>query len=270
MSDSDKKFVGAIPDIYDQYLVPLIFERHADDLAERMAGFAPKDILETAAGSGVVTRAAFKQLSDDARYVVTDLNAPMLDRARSTLPDDPRLSWQASDALSLDFPDAQFDLILCQFGVMFYPDRVKGNAEAHRVLRDGGRYIFNVWDHIGVNEFADEVTNALAEIYPDDPPAFLDRTPHGYYDLDLIRADLTAAGFSDIKIDMKTDVSHAAHHTHPAIAYCQGTPLRNELEARDPARLQEATDHAAAAIKKRFGDGAVQSKIQGYVVTATK
>lgn len=270
MTASDTKFIGAIPDIYDQYLVPQIFESYAEDLAQRMASHRPTDILETAAGSGVVTRAAFPHLASDANYTVTDLNPPMLDRARSTLPDDRRLNWKPTDALSLDFADESFDMMLCQFGVMFYPDRIKGNAEAYRVLRNGGRYIFNVWDQIADNEFADEVTKSLAEIYPDDPPNFLDRTPHGYYDLDLIRTDLEAAGFSNIEIAKKTEISRAAHHSHPAIAYCQGTPLRNELEARDASGPQAATDHAARAIGKRFGEGAVQGKVQGYVVTALK
>lgn len=270
MANSDTKFIGAIPDIYDQYLVPQIFESYAQDLAQRTAALAPSDILETAAGSGVVTRAVFPHLGENANYTVTDLNPPMLERARSTMPDDPRLNWKPTDALALDFADESFDLALCQFGVMFYPDRIKGNAEAYRVLRDGGHYIFNVWDQIADNEFADEVTKSLAELYPDDPPKFLDRTPHGYCDLDLIRSDLEAAGFSNVEIAKKTEISHAAHHSHPAIAYCQGTPLRNELVARDETGLQAATDHAALAIGKRFGQGAVTGKIQGFVVTALK
>jgi ubiquinone/menaquinone biosynthesis C-methylase UbiE len=270
MSDIDKVFAGSIPEVYDSYLVPLIFESYAADLAARASAHAPSAILETAAGSGVVTRALAPRLAPDARYTVTDLNQPMLDRAASVQGDDGRIVWQAADALSLPFDDASFDVVACQFGVMFFPDRVKGYAEARRVLKPGGRFIFNSWDHIGVNEFADEVTKAAATVFPDDPPRFLARTPHGYHDIEQIRSDLTAAGFEDISIETITETSSAPSPRHPAVAYCQGTPLRNEIEARDTGRLDHVTERATRAIAERFGAGPVSSKIQGHVVTAVR
>lgn len=177
MATSDKEFTGSIPEFYDTYLVPLIFDAYARDLAARVASLAPKSVLETAAGSGVVPRELAQRLGPDARYVVTDLNQPMLDHAASKQGADDRLEWQQADALELPFDDDEFDAVLCQFGVMFYPDRVRGYGEARRVLKPGGRYIFNIWDHIGVNEFADSVTRSAASVFPDDPPRFLARTP---------------------------------------------------------------------------------------------
>ena len=186
MSASDKVFAGSIPKVYDDYLVPLIFVGFAEDLAQKVASCSPATVLETAAGTGVVTRALAPKLASDARYVVTDLNQPMLDHAALLQGEDRRITWQQADALALPFPDAEFDAVCCQFGVMFFPDRAKGYSEAHRVLRPGGRLVFNVWDRIEDNVFANEVTVALAEIFPDDPPRFLARTPHGYYDETLI------------------------------------------------------------------------------------
>ena len=121
----------------------------------------------------------------------------MLDYAKTRLPDDGRITWKQADALALPFGDQSFDAVACQFGAMFFPDRVAGYKEARRVLKPGGHFIFNVWDRISENDFADVVTQALAEIFPDDPPRFMARTPHGYHDVDQIRADLKAAGFAE-------------------------------------------------------------------------
>jgi ubiquinone/menaquinone biosynthesis C-methylase UbiE len=270
MSGSDKVFAGSIPDIYDEYLVPLIFENHAEDLAQRMVVGQPGDVLETAAGSGVVTRAVAQRLGPSARYTVTDLNQPMLDRAARMQGTDGRISWAQADALELPFADGSFDAVLCQFGAMFFPDRVKGYTEARRVLRPGGRFLFNIWDRIETNEFADAVTRAVGELFPEDPPLFLARTPHGHGDVAVIRAELAAAGFRDISIDTVTGPSRAPVARHPAMGYCQGTPLRNEIEARDPAGLERATEHAARAIARHWGEGPVEAKIQGHVIEAVR
>ncbi len=268
MSDSDKVFAGSIPEIYDTYLVPLIFENFASDLACKVAADNPKSVLETAAGSGVVTRALAPKLGADCSYVVTDLNQPMLDRAASRQGDDGRIAWQQADALDLPFDDQTFDVVCCQFGVMFFPDRIKGYREARRVLRPGGQFVFNVWDHIEENEFANLVTRAAGQIFPEDPPLFLARTPHGYHDIDLIHDELRQAGFETVEIGTITDSSWAPTARHPAIAYCQGTPLRNELEARDAAKLAAVTDRSEELIVSRFGPGPVSGKIQGHVIVA--
>ena len=270
MTERDKDFVGSIPEIYDRYLVPLIFESYAEDLARRVSALKPVTVLETAAGSGVVTRALGSRLPPDSYYTVTDLNQPMLDHAASIQGTDERVTWRLADALDLPFDDAIFDAVVCQFGVMFYPDRGGSYAEAYRVLKPGGSLIFNVWDRIETNEFADVVTRAAAQVFPEDPPQFLPRTPHGYYDEQLIREELSLAGFADIDFESVEGTSDAPSPRHPAIAYCQGTPLRNEIEARDPARLEEATDHAARAIAARWGEGPVSARIQGHVITAVR
>lgn len=268
MAQSDKLFSGSIPELYDTYLVPLIFQAYADDMAARVAGFRPRAVLETAAGSGVVTRALAPLLAEGSRYVVTDLNQPMLDRAASRQAGSGGLEWRQADAVDLPFDDRAFDAVCCQFGVMFFPDRVAGYAEARRVLRPGGHFVFNVWDRIEENEFADHVTRAAALCFPDDPPRFLARTPHGYHDVAQIEAEVRAAGFATVEIRTITETSRASSPRHPAIAYVQGTPLRNEIEARDAERLEEVTDRAAESIAARFGSGTVEGRIQGHVVVA--
>lgn len=270
MSESDKVFSGSIPEFYDTFLVPLIFEGYASDLARRVASVGPRAVLETAAGSGVVTRALASLLEPDARYTVTDLNQPMLDHAASRQGSDARITWRQADALDLPFDDNTFDVVLCQFGAMFFPDRVAGYAEARRVLKPDGRFIFNVWDAIAANEFADVVTAAAARVFPDDPPRFLARTPHGYHEVDLIRADLAGAAYSEVQVETIELTSRALSPRDAAVAYCQGTPLRNEIESRDASLLEHVTDAAAEAIRERFGDGAVAGRIRGHVVTALR
>lgn len=269
MSEADKVFAGSIPENYDRYLVPLIFEPFAADIARRAASLSPGAVLETAAGSGVVARALAPGLGVNASYTVTDLNRPMLDYAASGQTHDSRIEWRQADALALPFEDAAFDLVCCQFGVMFFPDRALGYREARRVLKPGGCFLFSVWDRIEENVFADDVTNALARIFPNDPPRFLARTPHGYHDMALIRGELEVAGFSRVTIETRAELSRASSPRYPAIAYCQGTPLRNEIEARDAGNLEAATDYAASAIAERHGGGEVVAKIQAHVITAT-
>jgi len=266
-SNSDKLFAGSIPKLYDTYLVPLIFEPYAADLANRLRARPVSRVLEIAAGTGVVTRALASALPESVAIVATDLNQAMLDHALA-VGTKRAVEWRQADAMKLPFEDATFDAVACQFGVMFFPDKPKAFAEARRVLKPGGLFIFNVWDRIEENEFAHTVTSALESVFPKDLPRFLARTPHGYHDRGQIARDLASGGFAaSPRIDTVAARSKAKSPREPAIAYCQGTPLRNEIEARDAARLGEATEVAAQAMAKRFGRGDVDGKIQAHVVS---
>jgi ubiquinone/menaquinone biosynthesis C-methylase UbiE len=268
MPATDKEFTGSIPEIYDRFFVPLIFEPYAADIARRLAALRPQRTLEIAAGTGVVTRAVAAALPE-AEIVATDLNQPMIDHAKSRQ-NGGRIEWRTADALALPFPDASFDAVVCQFGVMFYPDKVKGHGEARRVLKDGGSYIFNVWDKIEANEFVDVIMRELAKVFPHNPPQFMQRTPHGFHDNNLIRADLKKAGFSSVTIEPMEAVSRANSAETAAKAYCQGSPLRLEIEERGAPGLDAATARAAEAVAKRFGPDKIEGKIRAYIVTARK
>jgi SAM-dependent methyltransferase len=169
----------------------------------------------------------------------------------------------------LPFADRSFDVVVCQFGVMFFPDRQKAYREARRVLKEGGHFIFSVWDALEQNEFADLTAAAVADMFPDDPPGFLARTPHGYHDERVIIADVHAAGFANVTVETVTRRSRAPTCRDPAIGFCQGSPLRSEIEARGKDRLEEATDAAAERISATFGAGPVDGMIQAHVITAS-
>ena len=268
MEQDDTVFAGSIPLLYEECLVPLIFEPYAIDLARRVHERNPRRVLELAAGTGVVTRAMAETLPVDTRIVATDLNPAMLEQARIIGALRP-VEWRQADAMALPFADGGFDAVLCQFGAMFFPDKVRAFAEARRVLKPGGTFLFNVWDRIDENEFADAVGDALGQVFPDDPPRFMARTPHGYHDVAAIARDLAEAGFASVpRIETLAFLCRAESPRVVAIAYCQGTPWRNEIEARDPSMLDAATDAAEAEIARRFGHGAVSARMQAHVIEA--
>jgi SAM-dependent methyltransferase len=263
---SDRVFAGSIPQVYERYLVPLIFESYATDIAARVARRAPNRVLEIAAGTGVVTRQLAKTLGLNAAIIATDLNQAMLDHAR-TCGTVRAVEWRTADAMQLPFTDESFDVVVCQFAAMFFPDKPKAFSEARRVLRPGGLFAFNVWDRIEQNEFADAVTQALESVFPHDPPRFLARIPHGYHDASVIATDLARGGFDRVpEITTLAERSRATSPSIPAVAYCEGTPLRTEIEARDPSLLAKAADLAAATIATRFGAADVNGKIQAHVI----
>jgi SAM-dependent methyltransferase len=265
-SDPDRTFSGSIPQLYEQYLVPLIFEPYAVDLSQRVAQFQPSKVLEIAAGTGVVTRHLAADLPSNTSIVASDLNQAMIEHAAKIGTSRP-VEWRQADAMNLPFPNGSIDAVVCEFGAMFFPDKPKAFSEAKRVLRDGGMFIFSVWDRIEENEFADVITNALETLFPEDPPRFLARTPHGYFDKSAIEQDLRAAEFNQPReIITLTMRSIAESPRIPAIAYCQGTPLRNEIEARGVSALDEATNITTAAIAQRFGAEKVDGKIQAHIV----
>lgn len=268
MASTDIAFSGSVPSRYDRYLGPLLFKPYARLLAERAQALAPGRVLETAAGTGIVT-AALAEAIPDADIVATDLNPDMLEVARHQARSD-KVTFEVVDAMDLPFADSTFDLVVCQFGIMFYPDKVAGNAEARRALRNGGSYLLTIWDSLDRNPASKIASEAVADLFPDNPPNFFSRTPHGYSDPVRIERELQEAGFSDINIEtveMRSDPISAAD---AAVGICQGSPLRNEIEERNPARLDEATRAATSALRRIETGGSLDSRLTAHVVTAVK
>ncbi len=269
MSATDAAFAGSIPAIYERYLGPLLFQPYAEDMASRLHDVAQGRILETAAGTGIVTRTMVKTLPPGVEVLATDLNQAMLDLAATRL-QAPNLKWQQADAQSLPFGDAAFDVVVCQFGVMFFPDKQGAYREALRVLKPGGRFQSNVWDTLERNPVSRIVADTAAGLFPDDPPRFFERVPFGYADPDRIRSELQQAGFGGVEIEIVEKVSHAPSPREPATGLCQGTPLRAEIEARAAGRLDEITDRAAEALASRFGSSSIENRMSAIVVTARR
>lgn len=265
MERSDTIFSGSIPQLYDRHGGALLFAPYAAETVRRLSGLTTGRLLETAAGTGIVTQALAAALPEAVEIVATDLNQPMLDHA-ATKPNMGRVRFQRADALTLPFPDRSFDVVVCQFGIMFFPDRVASMREAKRVLKPGGRFLFSVWDRLADNPVMAVIVAGLAARYPSHPSWFLDRTPCGYHDPDTVHADLRAAGFADASIETVRLSGHAPGARSPAIGMCQGTPMRAEIEALDPGGLEQATDAAAMAVAERFGEGPFEAPLQALVI----
>ena len=268
MTATDTIFAGSIPAIYDRYMVPLVFAPYARLVAERAAAFAPSKILETAAGTGVVTE-QLHRARPAAEIVATDLNQPMLDQAARRV-SAAKVRFQAVDAQALPFADRSFDLVVCQFGVMFFPDKVRANTEARRVLQDGGRYLLVIWDRIEHNLATMAAGRAVAELFPMDAVRFYERVPFRYHDIGQIEQDLLAAGFTDIEYETVELPSRAASARDAAIALVQGTPVRSDIEQIDATMLGRATDAAAEALRRFEGPDGFEAPMSARLVTAIR
>ena len=245
------RFAGnRIPDYYDRGLGPVLFAEYGERIARRAASYAPAHVLETAAGTGIVTRKLRDLLPAGAALVATDLNEAMIAVARTKFIAGECVEFRAADALALPFPDASFDVVVCQFGVMFYPDKNKSYREARRVLTDRGRYLFSVFDAFAFNPSQRVIDEFLASIFPADPPQFL-RIPCGYANIDAIVASLNAGGFRDIRVDIMNVKSRVEDPTAYAAGFVLGSPLADQVRARgmDPLKLvdqieQRLREHA--------------------------
>lgn len=263
---TDTVFAGPVPQLYDRHLGPILFQPFADVIAERI-GAGDRQILETAAGTGIVTHAMAAKAPASA-ILATDLNQAMLDVAAAKRGGG-RVRWQPADAQSLPFEDGAFDAVVSSFGVMFMPDKEAAYREARRVLRPGGRFLFTVWDRLDANPLARIATETLAHVFPNDPPQFMARTPHGYNDRRRIEADLRQAGFTAVAIEEIRRDTNVPSALEPAMGLCQGTPLRGEIEARDGGDLARATRAVEASLRDRFGEGPFRAPLQALLVTAS-
>lgn len=262
MHEADVAFTGSIPELYDTHLGPFLFAPYAREMAARVVRLNPSSLLEVAAGTGVATRELARGLPATP-IVATDLNVAMLDRARGVVTA-PNVTFAQADAMSLPYDDARFQAIVCQFGVMFFPDRVAAFREARRVLARGGTYLFSVWSGVGDNDAGRIVQDVVTAAFPTDPPTFLRRTPYGHGDPVAIERDLRAAGFGRIVCDEVAERSVAQTATGVARGLIEGSPLRAEIVARDPARIAEivrATEVALAASLGEPLDGAMRALV---------
>ncbi len=269
MAQSDTVFSGKIPELYDRLMGPMLFQPYAADMVRRLGILRAGHVLETAAGTGILSRALAAALPELVAITATDLNQPMLDHA-AVQPGAARIAWRQADAQALPFAAQMFDAVVCQFGVMFFPDKAAGYREAWRVLKPGGRFLFNVWSALVLSPIPQTVTDVVAAQFPADPPQFLARTPHGYNDIAAITKALGTAGFADVTSERRVERSHAASAHHAATAFCQGSPLRAEIAARDASRLQAVTEIAAQALTQKFGANAIEAPMEAIVFSATR
>lgn len=261
---NDSSWIETMPETYDRCLGPALFTPYASHVAELVAARAPRRVLELAAGTGILT-AELARLLPDARITATDLNPEMVSWAAHRVAN---VDWRQADAQRLDYPEASFELVVCQFGVMFFPDKQRAFAEAARVLVPGGTMLFTVWDVVDGSEFAAALVSTAADLLPEDPPMFLVRIPHGYNDPDKMRSDVRAGGLYVEAIDRVVLRGTAESARTVVEGYGLGTPMRFELEER--GSLDVLTEALADELARRLGPGPLEGDITALVVSARK
>ncbi len=263
------KFDGTIPEMYDRLLGPLLFEPFAIDLARRAGALKPQNVLEVAAGTGIATRQLLQTLPRTSRLTVTDLNDPMVAHARRRTGEDARVSWRQADAMELPFDDGEFDAVVCQFGIMFFPDKPRGMREFHRVLSAGGNLLLSTWDSIDRNPPGAIIHAALAEIFPEDPPDFY-RVPFSMWDVNALRALAAEAGFRNVKIETLTLEGTSPSADDAAIGLVGGNPVINAIRERAPERVATVEARTRERLAERFGTGEIRVPVRAHVLTAIK
>jgi ubiquinone/menaquinone biosynthesis C-methylase UbiE len=266
MSDQNAAFAGSIPAAYDRYLGPILFQPYAEDMAARLKVDGHGSVLELACGTGILTRVLRDRLPATTRLVATDLNEPMFRTAAQKFQQGEAVEWQQTDASSLPFDKELFDAVVCQFGLMFVPDKALCAREVHRVLKPGGVFLFNVWDSMEHNDLCRIAHETISSFFDKDPPAFY-QVPFGYHDHVEIKHVLEAAGFRDVRLDVVAKRGGASRPEDAAQGLVHGNPVAIAITERDPSLLPVITNAVAGALKKQFGEN-VRAPMQAVLVEA--
>lgn len=267
MAGSHTAFIGSIPQYYDQYLGPLIFEEYGTDLARRVSAPPGGTVLETAAGTGIATRHLRNALPKDVRIVATDLNEPMLEFAKLKFDSHDNIEFQPADATRLPFSNATFDAVVCQFSLMFFHDKPAAIQEVARVLIPGGTFVFSLWDSYAHNHLIRTVNDTLSSLFPKSRPPFFD-TPYGYHRIDEVKTLLGETGFGEVEISVLPRVSRCETARQVALGYILGTPVCLQIAERGEPAVEEVVNLVERAIRKTYGPSPICAKMQAIIFKA--
>jgi ubiquinone/menaquinone biosynthesis C-methylase UbiE len=269
MTDRNAAFVGTIPENYDRYLGPVLFHEYADDLAARLVVTPGMRVLETACGTGLLTRRVLERLRGRGSILATDLNEAMIAYGRGRLPGAPGLDWRTADATSLPFPDRSFDAVVCQFGLMFFPDKAAGAREAFRVLKPGGSYLFNVWDAIDQNPIARLTHETVTDLFPTDPPQFY-TVPFSLHRPETIETLLGEAGFGQVEWTYVAKTGTSPSAAEAATGLIEGNPILGAIMERRPEAVADVKKAVASRISAQLGDRPVRCALRALVFSARR
>jgi ubiquinone/menaquinone biosynthesis C-methylase UbiE len=269
MADRDAAFVGSIPENYDRYLGPIYFHHYADDLAARLVVTPEMHVLETACGTGILTARLVRRLAGQGTVVATDLNEPMLAYARQKGLGGSHLEWRQADATKLPFDDSSFDAVMCQFGLMFYSDKVTGLREAFRVLKPGGHHVFSVWDALEQNRIAKISHDTIGSFFPSKPPQFY-LVPFSLHDAAKISAWLDGVGFRRVECHEVRKVGMSPSAEAAALGLIEGTPAYLAIMEQRPEVLANIKAALARNLIAEFGDQPLRCQLRAYVFSAMR
>lgn len=266
MSNQPSAFVGSIPEFYERYLVPVIFAPYADDLVARVVALAPQRMLEVACGTGAVTRRLLAKLPAGTQLVATDLNQAMIDEAQRRTPDDPRIEWRVADGTALPFGAGEFDAVVCEFGIMFFPDKAAGLRSARSVLKPGGRFLFNVWSDFSRNPFGRISHETIGSFFTSDPPKFYE-TPFGWADPAEIERTARDAGFRTVKVERVAKLARGESTRDWAVGLVSGNPVIGSITEQG-LDVEAITDRVAERLREAYTGSPFEGPLEAIVVIA--
>lgn len=262
-------FAGSVPANYEQYLGPILFEPYALDMMKRLPKASLNNVLEIACGTGRVTKHLLNTLTENGKLVATDLNPDMIEVAKQKVADN-RIEWQVADALQLPFADNIFDAVICQYGVMFFPDKPKGFAEAYRVLKPGGIFLFNAWDNIEFNPAINILNNVLQEEFGEEAPNFLKEGPYSFYDQEQIKLLLKDACFKKNELEVVKVASSFSSINDLAKGFLEGSPLFSYLQEKDKDKREVVSEKIRQQLISKYGENAGTVNLQAIVCKSEK
>ena len=269
MPASNTAFVGSIPENYDRYLGPVLFDPYAADLVARLEVPENASVLELACGTGIVTLRLRDRLGSRAKLVATDLNEAMMGYASGKFGAEAAVEWKQVDAIDLPFDDQSFDAVVCQFGLMFFPDKERALRETYRVLRPGGVFLFSVWDKIETNYLPQIAHTIIAKFFDDSPPDFYE-VPFSFHDPKTIKSLVSTTGFKQLQVSVLPLEAISPSARDVAKGLIHGNPVITAIKERDESRVPEIEAAVAAAVAARCGDAPVRGRMQALVCTAVR
>ena len=269
MPATNAAFVGSIPENYDRYLGPVLFEPYAADLVARLNLPESASVLELACGTGIVTRRLRDRLGSKARLVATDLNDAMMNYASRQFSPEEAVEWKQADATELPFPDQSFDAVVCQFGLMFFPDKERAIRETCRVLKPGGTFLLSVWDAIEHNDLPHIAHTIISTFFDHNPPDFYD-VPFSFHDPETIRSIVLTAGFSQIEFSLLPLPAISPSAQDAAKGLVHGNPVITAIRERDESSIPKIEAAVAAEVAARCGDAPVRGRMQALVCAALR
>lgn len=269
MAERDAAFVGSVPENYDRYLGPLLFREYAEAMAARLQPAPGMRTLETACGTGIVTEQLLARLAGQGNLVASDLNEPMLAYAAAKLSGAEAVAWKEADATNLPFEDRSFDAVVCQFGLMFFPDKLAGVREAFRVLKPGGQFFVSVWDRLDDNPVQRITHDTVATFFPSDPPQFY-TIPSSLHDVAVVRGFLESAGFEDIHWERLDAAGISPSAAEAARGLIEGNPIYLAIMERRASALQDIEAAVAAKLAAALGDRPLRCPLKAIFFTGRR
>lgn len=264
---STSAFVGSIPANYDRFMGPAMFAPYAADLAARVVAPPGGRVLELACGTGIVTRRLRSTLAESVRLVATDLNEPMLAYAREAAGAASNLEWRQADMTALPFPDGSFNAVVCQFGLMFVPEKSQALREAHRVLGPGGQLLINVWDTMEANPFTLVTHETVASLYDQDPPLFF-AVPFSMGNRPALEQLVAGAGFATVTGYTVSLESVSPSARSLATGLVEGSPLSIQIRERGTPTVDAVVDKVTEALGRLGGMAPFRFTLQAHVIDA--